>query len=157
MAKMVNYSTLLGSVCIGAFVAAGVAQAQEVKNASAAMAATATITPVSQQQLTNAHKDGTNFLHTNGNYEQTRFYPNGQINRGNVSHLHPAWIFSTEVKESLETSPIIVNGVMYVTTSYSHVYALDAKTGQEIWHLQAETRPGHDLLLRPEQSRRRRL
>src|ERR1700688_2745264 len=121
MAKMVNTSTWLGSVCIGAFVVAGIAQAQEVKNASTAMAATAAITPVSQQQLNNAHKDGTNFLHTNGNYEQTRFYPNAQINRGNVSHLHPAWIFSTEVKESLETSPIIVNGVMYVTTSYRHV------------------------------------
>ena len=134
MSKNINCTMLLGSVCIGAFVAAGIAQAQEVKNAPAAMAATAAITPVSQQQLTNAHKDGTNFLHTNGNYEQTRFYPNAQINRGNVRHLHPAWIFSTEVKESLETSPIIVNGVMYVTTSYSHVYALDAKTGQEIWH-----------------------
>src|ERR1700733_6509406 len=134
MAKIINYSVLLGSVCIGAFVAAGIAQAQEVKGGSNAMAATATVTPVSQQQLNNAHKDGTNFLHTNANYEQTRFYPNAQINRGNVAHLHPAWIFSTEVKESLETSPIIVNGVMYVTTSYSQVYALDAKTGAEIWH-----------------------
>ena len=76
MAKNINCSMLLGSVCIGAFVAGGIAQAQEVKNASAAMGATATVTPVSQQQLTNAHKDGTNFLHTNGNYEQTRFYPN---------------------------------------------------------------------------------
>ena len=63
------------------------------------MAATAAITPVSQQQLNNAAKDGANFLHTNANYEQTRFYPNAQINRGNVGHLHPAWIFSTEVKE----------------------------------------------------------
>ena len=141
MSKNINYTVLLGSVCIGAFVAVGVAQAQEVKGASSMTTATAAITPVSQQQLNNAHKDGTNFLHTNANYEQTRFYPNAQINRGNVSHLHPAWIFSTEVKESLETSPIIVNGVMYVTTSYSHVYALDAKTGQEIWHFKPKLGP----------------
>src|ERR1700678_2773545 len=141
MSKNINYTVLLGSVCVGAFVAAGVAQAQEVKGASRMTTATAAITPVSQQQLNNAHKDGTNFLHTNANYEQTRFYPNAQINRGNVSHLHPAWIFSTEVKESLETSPIIVNGVMYVTTSYSHVYALDAKTGQEIWHFKPKLGP----------------
>src|ERR1700734_902446 len=105
------------------------------------MAGPATVTSVSQQQLNNAHKDGANFLHTNANYEQTRFYPNAQINRGNVRHLHPAWIFSTEVKESLETSPIIVNGVMYVTTSYSHVYALDAKTGAEIWHFKPKLGP----------------
>src|SRR6201986_4002240 len=141
MTKVVNKKLLLGSLCIGAFVVAGIAQAQEVKGASSAAAATATVTPVSQQQLNNAHKDGENFLHTNANYEQTRFYPNAQIKRGNVRHLHPAWIFSTEVKESLETSPIIVNGVMYVTTSYSHVYALDAKTGQEIWHYKPKLGP----------------
>ncbi len=48
--------------------------------------------------------------------------------------LHPAWIFQTEVKESLETTPIVVNGVMYVTTSFDHVYALNAKTGEQYWH-----------------------
>ena len=141
MAKVIRYSMLLGSVCVGAFIAASLAQAQEVKGASSATTATAAITPVSQQQLSNAHKDGANFLHTNANYEQTRFYPNAQINRGNVAHLHPAWIFSTEVKESLETSPIIVDGVMYITTSFSHVYALDAKTGAEIWHFKPKLGP----------------
>jgi alcohol dehydrogenase (cytochrome c) len=141
MSKNINCTVLLGSVCIGAIVAGGIAQAQEVKGAASTTTATAAITSVSQQQLNNAHKDGENFLHTNANYEQTRFYPNAQINRGNVRHLHPAWIFSTEVKESLETSPIIVNGVMYVTTSYSHVYALDAKTGQEIWHFKPKLGP----------------
>jgi len=43
-------------------------------------------------------------------------------------------IFQTDVKESLETSPIVVDGVMFVTTSFSHVYALDAKTGEQLWH-----------------------
>ena len=134
MTKVVSKSLLLGSICAAAIVAAGMANAQEVKNAPNSMAATAAITPVSQQQLNSAAKDSSNFLATNGNYEQTRFYPNDQINRNNVAHLHPAWIFTTEVKESMETSPIIVNGVMYATTSFSHVYALDAKTGQQIWH-----------------------
>src|ERR1700678_4827256 len=141
MVRNINYTLLLGSVYIGAFAVGGMAQAQEVKGASSMTTATAAITPVSQQQLNNAHKDGTNFLHTNANYEQTRFYPNAQINRGNVRHLHPAWIFSTEVKESLETSPIIVDGVMYVTTSFSHVYPLDAKTGAEIWHYKPKLGP----------------
>ena len=134
MTKVVSKSLLLGSICAAAIVAAGMANAQEVKNAPNSMAATAAITPVSQQQLSSAAKDSSNFLATNGNYEQTRFYPNDQINRKNVAHLHPAWIFTTEVKESMETSPIIVKGVMYATTSFSHVYALDAKTGQQIWH-----------------------
>ena len=141
MTKVVNQSILLGSICAAAIAAAGVANAQEVKNAPTSMAATAAITPVSQQQLDNAAKDSSNFLATNGNYEQTRFYPNDQINRNNVAHLHPAWIFTTEVKELLETSPIIVNGVMYVTTSFSHVYAVDAKTGQQIWHFKPKLGP----------------
>ena len=134
MTEIVNKSLLLGSICTAVFALAATAAAQEVKGASASMPQTATVTPVSQKDLDDAAHNGTNFLHTNGNYEQTRYYPNAQINRDNVGHLHPAWIFQTEVKESLETSPIVVNGVMYVTTFFSHVYALDAKTGQEIWH-----------------------
>ena len=140
MTKIVSQSLLLGSICAAAL-AAGSAGAQEVKNASGSTAMTAAITPVTQEMLSNAGKDGSNFLHTNTNYEQTRFYPNDQINRNNVGHLHPAWIFTTEVKESLETSPIIVNGVMYATTSFSHVYAIDAKTGAEIWHFKPKLGP----------------
>src|SRR6478752_3795093 len=89
---------------------------------------------VTQDLLNRAAGDGNNFLHTNGNYNQTRYYPNRQINVSNVSKLRPAWIFQTEVKESLETTPIVVNGIMYVTTAFDHVYALDARTGEQIWH-----------------------
>src|SRR5262249_40095203 len=85
---------------------------------------------VTQDLLNRAGDDGNNFLLTNGDYRQQRFYPNRQINRSNVGHLRPAWIFQTEVRESMETSPIVVNGIMYVTTSFSHVYALDARYGQ---------------------------
>src|SRR6201991_4286888 len=92
------------------------------------------ISPVTQDQLNTADKSATNFLLTNGNYAQTRFYPAKQINRDNVKNLHVAWIFQTQVKESLETSPIVVDGVMYATTSFSHVYAIDAKTGEQLWH-----------------------
>ena len=91
-------------------------------------------TPVTQDQLNAAAGDANNFLHTNGNYDQTRYFPGKQINTSNVGKLHPAWIFQTEVKESMETTPIVVNGVMYVTTSFDHVYALNAKTGEEYWH-----------------------
>jgi len=108
--------------------------AQEIKPVTGETARAVNLTPVTQAMLDRATSDAKNFLHTNGDYGQQRFYPNKQINTGNVKRLHPAWIFQTEVKESMETSPIIVNGVMYVTTSFSHVYALDAKTGTELWH-----------------------
>ena len=103
--------------------------AQETKPAK-----TPNVTPVTQRMLDRAAGDANNFLHTNGDYGQQRFYPNKQINTGNVKRLHPAWIFQTDVKESMETSPIVVDGIMFVTTSFSHVYALDAKTGTELWH-----------------------
>jgi alcohol dehydrogenase (cytochrome c) len=96
---------------------------------------------VTQDLLNRAGDDGNNFLLTNGDYHQHRFYPNRQINRTNVHRLRPAWIFQTEVRESMETSPIVVNGVMYVTTSFSHVYALDARTGQELWHYKHKLGP----------------
>jgi alcohol dehydrogenase (cytochrome c) len=96
---------------------------------------------VAQDMLTRAAGDGNNFLHTNGNYAQTRYYPSRQINVSNVSKLRPAWIFQTEIVETMETTPIVVNGVMYVTTAFSHAYALNAKTGQQIWHYKHKMGP----------------
>jgi alcohol dehydrogenase (cytochrome c) len=96
---------------------------------------------VTQDLLNRAAGDGNNFLHTNGNYQQTRYYPNRQINSGNVSKLRPAWLFQTEVKETMETTPIVVNGIMYITTAFDHVYALDARTGAELWHYKHKMGP----------------
>jgi len=141
MTKIINSSFVLGSVCIAAFASIGSAAAQEVQSSSISRTMGSAVKMVPQSALANAARDGSNFLLTNGNFEQTRYYPNSQINRDNVARLHPAWIFQTDVKESLETSPIVVDGVMYVTTSYSHVYALDAKTGQEIWHFKPKFGP----------------
>jgi alcohol dehydrogenase (cytochrome c) len=107
---------------------AGSAQAQEqVKTLYGDMFA------VTQDMLNRSEGDGNNFLHTNGNYNQTRFYPARQINASNVQKLRPAWIFQTDVVETMETTPIVVNGVMYVTTAFDHVFALDARTGEQLW------------------------
>jgi PQQ-dependent dehydrogenase (methanol/ethanol family) len=92
------------------------------------------MTTVTQDLLNRAAGDGNNFLHTNANYEQTRFYPNRQINVDNVGKLRPAWMFQTEIKETMETTPIVINGVMYATTAFNHVYAIDARTGEQLWH-----------------------
>ncbi len=89
---------------------------------------------VTQDMLDRAASDSNNFLHANGNYNQTRYYPARQINVGNVHRLKRTWTFETEVVESMETTSITVNGVMYVTTSFNLVCPLNAETGQEIWH-----------------------
>jgi alcohol dehydrogenase (cytochrome c) len=113
----------------------------EVKQTATTTTKPAPASAVSQDQLSGAASDEANFLHTNGNYDQTRYYPGKQINTSNVAKLHPAWIFQTEVKESLETTPIVVNGVMYVTTSFNHVYAINAKTGEQYWHYKHKMGP----------------
>jgi len=96
---------------------------------------------VPQARLTSADGDGVNFLHSNMSYAQTRYYPAAQINTQNVAKLRPAFQFQTEVLESMETAPIVVDGVMYITTSYNHVYALDAATGKEYWHYKHKMGP----------------
>src|SRR6202051_1767776 len=127
--------TILAAAVVGvAGFLMGPAGAQEVKQETTSAPGQAMVSPITQQQLNAADKSVNNFLLTNGNYAQTRFHPARQIDRNNVKSLHVAWIFQTDVKESLETSPIVVDGVMYVTTSFSHVYALDAKTGEQLWH-----------------------
>ena len=120
----------LGIACAAAIGISAAASAQETANATLY----GDMLTVSQDMLDRAAGDGNNFLHTNGNYAQTRYYPSRQINAGNVKKLRPAWIFQTEIVDTMETTPIVVDGVMYVTTAFDHVYALDARTGAQIWH-----------------------
>ena len=122
---------VVGAAALAAIVAAPAGWAQETKTAPPRYG---DLSVVTQDLLNGADRDGNNFLLTNGNYAQTRFYPNRQINAGNVSRLRAAWIFQTDVRESMETSPIVANGIMYVTTSFDHVYALNARTGEQIWY-----------------------
>ncbi|MDQ3426661.1 MAG: quinonprotein alcohol dehydrogenase, partial [Gemmatimonadota bacterium] len=68
---------------------------------------------VSQSMLSGAGGQNQNWLHTNGNYDQSRYYPGKQINTGNVKKLRPAFVVQTEVIESMETAPIVIDGVMY--------------------------------------------
>jgi PQQ-dependent dehydrogenase (methanol/ethanol family) len=100
-----------------------------------------TLGSVSQQMLDGASKDSKNWLISNGDYAQTRYYPSSQINAKNVGKLRPAFVFQTAVVESMETAPIVVNGVMFLTTSFNHVYAIDAVTGEEFWHYKHKQGP----------------
>ena len=96
---------------------------------------------VNQAMLDKAAKDANNWLLPNGSYEQTRYYPASQINTGNVSKLRPAFVFQTGMLESMETAPLVVDGVMFLTTSYNHVYAINAKTGEQYWHFKHKIGP----------------
>src|SRR5437870_9942585 len=119
------------------------ATAQEVAGSATVTARpmSSKLVPVTQVMLDGAAKDAKNWIHSNGNYDQTRFYPGALINATNVGKLKPAFVFQTAVLESMETAPIVVNGVMFLTTSFNHVYAIDATTGEEYWHYKHKLGP----------------
>jgi quinohemoprotein ethanol dehydrogenase len=72
---------------------------------------------------------------TNGrDYKAEHFSPLDQINAGNVSRLGLAWFYEIgSPKGKLEATPLISTGIMYPTGTWSVVFALDARTGEEIW------------------------
>lgn len=67
------------------------------------------------------------------NYAETRFSPLKQISDASVKDLGLAWSFDTQTDRGLEATPIIVDGVMYTTGSWSIVFAIDARTGKQLW------------------------
>jgi PQQ-dependent dehydrogenase (methanol/ethanol family) len=143
MKRIMRRGALATTIALGLGSVVGLAFGQEVsgqKGATAGGGVPKNIN-VSQSALNGAGAQGANWLHTNGNYEQTRYYPGSQINTGNVKNLKVAFVFQTEVLESMETAPIVVDGVMYLTTSYNHVYAIDAVTGKQYWHYKHKMGP----------------
>ncbi|HSV17985.1 MAG TPA: PQQ-binding-like beta-propeller repeat protein [Casimicrobiaceae bacterium] len=129
-------------IAAAAFSAAAFAQS-EIAGAAGTTTAKAmpAFSPVTPAMLEGAGADAKNWIHSNGSYAQTRYYPGTQINAGNVAKLRPAFVVQTAVMESMETAPIVQNGVMFLTTSYNHVYAVDAATGEEYWHYKHKMGP----------------
>ena len=79
---------------------------------------------------------GREWLTYGGNLFNQRYSSLNQINTSNVANLKGAWTYHTGASSqatSFESSPVVVDGVMYLTGPQSQVYALDAKTGQEMW------------------------
>ncbi len=71
----------------------------------------------------------------NGQFSGNRYTTLDQINKNNVAKLAPKWIFNMLNVARLQTTPIVVGGIMYVTSA-NECYALDAGSGREIWHYQ---------------------
>ena len=69
----------------------------------------------------------------NGDYTGRRFSALSQITPQNVAHLQAQWVFHTKTPGVLEATPVVVNGIMYFTGS-NDAFALDAQTGEVLWH-----------------------
>ena len=80
-----------------------------------------------------AEKDPNNWLTYGRTYSEERFSPLNQINELNVNQLGLAWYFDVDTKRGQEATPLVIDGVMYFTTAWSKVVALDAATGTRLW------------------------
>ena len=84
---------------------------------------------------------GANWTSYNGDYSGRRYSSLQEIKPGNVAQLRAAWVFHPGNSESLEATPVVVNGVMYVTSA-NDAFALDARTGRVVWHHQRPVSSG---------------
>jgi quinohemoprotein ethanol dehydrogenase len=111
--------------------------------ASAARAADAPPPKISAERIRDAtsqidderlkHPKVGEWITYNGSPNEQRYSPLDQINDKNVPELKLAWRFPTNSTRGLEATPLVVDGVMYTTAPWSVVYAVDARTGEQIW------------------------
>lgn len=86
------------------------------------------------QRLAKADEDTNNWLLHGRTFGETRFSPLDLINAENVQDLKLAWYLDLPGNRGQEATPLVIDGVMYTTSAWSHVLAIDAATGAELWH-----------------------
>jgi alcohol dehydrogenase (cytochrome c) len=96
--------------------------------AVAAIAASATLATTAQQPAA-----GVDWTTYSGSFSSQRFSPLTQLSPANVSRLQPVWVYQPPGVGTLETTPLVANGVMYVTWGPTAVAALDVNSGKAIW------------------------
>jgi alcohol dehydrogenase (cytochrome c) len=90
-----------------------------------------------------AQPPGANWPSYNGDYTGRRYSSLAEINVSNVSQLRAEWVFHARNSNRLEVTPVVVDGLMIVTAS-NHAFALDARTGRQVWHY---SRPNSEGLI----------
>ena len=100
----------------------------------AAASALATLAQdVPYERILHSQSEPQNWLTYGGSYNSQQFSLLKQINKQNVSQLKVAWIYQTSHPGTIEASPIVVDGVMYIVEPPSTVVALDVRTGLKLW------------------------
>ena len=89
-------------------------------------------------RVLNADTENESWLLHGRTYDESRFSPLNDINDSNVQDLGLGWSFETGANRGHETTPLVVDGGMFITAPWSVVFALDAKTGKEIWSFDPE-------------------
>ena len=85
------------------------------------------------ERILNAGSEPESWLTYSGTYGAQRYSTLDQINLNNVAQLQATWIYQTRSTQKFEVSPLVVDGVMYITEPPSDATALDLRTGRPIW------------------------
>jgi alcohol dehydrogenase (cytochrome c) len=93
---------------------------------------------VTFERLLHSDKEPQNWLTYSGDYAGRRFSPLDQINTGNARTLVAKWVYQTAATGKLETTPLVVDGILYGTGQDDRAFALDARTGRPIWLYQRQ-------------------
>ena len=99
------------------------------------------IAQVPSERLTNASAEPQNWLTYSGTYMSQRYSTLDQITPANVTKLEQKWVFQAESLQKLETTPLVLDGIMYLTQPPNDVVALDARTGRIFWIYQYRPAP----------------
>ncbi|HXW17841.1 MAG TPA: PQQ-dependent dehydrogenase, methanol/ethanol family [Candidatus Acidoferrales bacterium] len=102
---------------------------------------TAHAADVDDARIESADRDAANWLTHGRTYTEQRFSPLKEINDANVSQLGLAWHFDLDTHRGQEATPIVVDGVMYFTSAWSKVFAVDAATGKLLWSYDPKVPP----------------
>ena len=108
-------------------------EAPELAETAKEAPATSAIGQIDDARINNAASEPGNWLAHGRTYEEQRFSPLKQINKETVKDLGLAWYKDMDTNRALESTPIVVDGIMFFTSTWSRVYAIDAVTGEEKW------------------------
>ncbi|MBZ2184995.1 MAG: PQQ-dependent dehydrogenase, methanol/ethanol family [Bryobacter sp.] len=85
------------------------------------------------ERILNPDREPGNWLTYSGNYAGHRHSPLTEIHEGNVNKLKVAWVYQTNSLQKFETTPIVVDGIIYISEPPSNAAAIDARTGRALW------------------------
>jgi len=96
------------------------------------MAAAAATLPaqITFDRLLHADREPQNWLTYSGAYNGQRYSLLDQITPANAKNLELKWVFQARSLEKFETTPLVIDGIMYLTEAPNHIYAMDAKSGK---------------------------
>ncbi len=109
---------------------------------TSALVATLHAQNITSKDLLDGLANPSRWLTYSGDYTGQRFSPLTQITAANAEQLAAQWTFQTGVVNKFETTPIVIDGVLYATGALNHAWAIDGRTGRQLWHYQRKLPEG---------------